>query len=107
VVGAAGEDVCGVRVEADAVDVLIVADEDALLSDVISHPETGGLIVAARYKVMPKWTPLEIPDGLVMAFVYDHALPEVEGPESNGFVCGGGKEPAGVCGSDGAVGAGS
>jgi hypothetical protein len=63
--------------------------------------------VAARYKVVPEGTPLEIPNGLIVALVYDHALPEVKGPESDGLVCGGGKEPAGVCWSYGTVGTGS
>lgn len=75
VVGAAGEDVGGVGVEADAVDVLLVADEDALLPDVVCYPESGGFVVAAGCEVVAEGAPLEIPDWLVVAFVYDHALP--------------------------------
>jgi hypothetical protein len=75
-------------VEADAVDVLLVADKDALLTDVISYPKPGGFVVAAGDEVMAEGAPLKIPDWLIMALVDNHALPEIKGPKANGSVGG-------------------
>jgi hypothetical protein len=74
-VGAASEDVGGIGVEADAVHVLVMADENALLTNMVCNPETGGLIMSARNKVVTERSPLKIPNRLIMAFVNDHALP--------------------------------
>lgn len=74
-VGAASEDVGGIRVKADAVHVLVMADENALLTNMVGNPETSCLVMSARNKVVTKRAPLKIPNRLIMALVDNHALP--------------------------------
>ena len=89
VIGATSEDVSGVRVEANAVDVLVVPDKDTLLADMIRDPKAGGLIMSTGSKVMAVGAPLEIPNWLVMALVNYHTLPKIQGPQTDGLICGG------------------
>lgn len=61
--------------EADAVNVIIVADKNALLTNMVCHPETGCFVVTSRNEVVAEGTPLEIPYWLIMTLVHNHALP--------------------------------
>jgi hypothetical protein len=73
-------------VEADNIDILIVAGEDTLLADVISNPKSGSPIVARGHEIMTKGSPANVPNGTVMALVNDHALPSIKRPQADCFV---------------------
>ena len=96
VIGASCEDVRRIRMEADAIDVLIMACEDALLANPISHPETSSLIMTTRNEIVPKGSPSNIPHRLVMALVDHNALPKIKGPQADCFVSRRRKQPTSV-----------
>jgi hypothetical protein len=74
------------------VNIVIVADHEAEIGDVVLGPDSDGLVPAAADEVVAEGTPANIPDGSFMAFVDYEASPCLEGPESDCLIGRAGKE---------------
>lgn len=64
--------------EADNVDILVMANEYAKKGDVVGSPQTRGPIVRPGHKVMAEGTPLDIPNEVVVPFVDNQTGPRFE-----------------------------
>jgi hypothetical protein len=67
----------------DLVNIVVVADHEAEIGDVVLRPDADGLVPTAADEVVAKGTPAHIPDRSFMAFVDYEASPCLEGPESD------------------------
>jgi len=92
------ENICAIGVPCDLVDIVIVADHEAEIRDVVLGPDSDGLVPAAADKVVTEGAPTNIPDGPFMAFVDYEASPCLEGPESDCLIGRAGKEELRSCG---------
>lgn len=82
----ASEHVQVVRMESYAVDVVVMTDVNAEWLNVICRPEAGGAVVGAGQEVMAVWTPLKIPDRIVVSTISDKTGEGVQRPEADRLV---------------------
>ena len=81
-----GEDVGAVRVEANAINCLIVANEPAQWTGFGGGPEVCFLVVAAREEVVAEWSPGDVEDRAQMSLIHYEAPHQTELPEADGSV---------------------
>jgi hypothetical protein len=74
------------------VDIVIVANHEAEIRDMVLGPDSDGLVPATADKVVTEGAPTNIPDGSFMTFVDYEARPCLEGPKSDCLIGGAGKE---------------
>jgi hypothetical protein len=74
------------------VDVVIVADHEAEIGDVVLRPDADGLVTTAADEVVTEGAPTNVPNGSFMAFVDYEASPCLERPEPDCLVGRAGKE---------------
>jgi hypothetical protein len=70
-VARAREDVEVVRVESNAVHIVVVTDVDAQRLDMIRGPEARGAVIGACQEVVSVGSPLDIPDWVIVATIGD------------------------------------
>jgi hypothetical protein len=74
------------------VNIVIMADHEAEIRDMVLGPNSNGLVPAAADEVVAEGAPTNIPDGSFVAFVDYEASPCLKGPESDRLIGRAGKE---------------
>ncbi len=77
-VATTGKHIDVIGMKADRIHILIVASEDAKRGDVVSAPESCCFVVGSGEEVVPKRSPFNIPDGVIVTFVDNQAAPCVQ-----------------------------